>query len=516
MAAPFNSSNYVTKGTLIPNGIRTGVPLQPPTLPGVDNYTAQPYSVLGNNYQLNGGGVSLSPTFTYRFRPYGGFVGNIVALTTVNAAGWQTLSGDGFASTLLTPNESVPYSSINRANTPGNNTDTDEYVAVAGYTTAPTPIFPEGAPNNAFLQFDYPRVPAVGLWSLAAPPNPARWGGAMTAPTEVTIFGYDVYNQPIQHTYTVDTVTAGIGAGPNQYPGFFQGDNVQNAKAFYGITGVYVNGTTGPGTQLHVYTCNMFGLPFALHSTKNIIEFSVGSTLQNYVFDFKNFVTNSPMPATAGGGATNSSFTIQGPFGGYKEYINGIADTISNSVPIISTIAVDDITDATNLIYIADSKVANENNYGQIPLLEFRTSGTAANKMYFSVLYPNFHIYMSKSMPKNNYENLPSTSTSSDPRGLIALPDWATETTPGNVDINMINYPWAEALTPRKSAFTEVIFTYYVQGADATINYAAAGIQPQGLILNPPAPTPDIPYHVEFLKFEDLYGALPYYTGKIG
>lgn len=509
MAAPFNSSNYVTKGTLIPNGIRTGVPLQPPTLPGVDNYTAQPYSVLGNNYQLNGGGVSLSPTFTYRFRPYGGLVGNVVALTTVNSAGWQTLSGDGFASTLLTPNQSVPYASIQPANTFENPTDEDVYVEVAGYTTAATPIFPEGAPNTTFLQFDYPRVPAVGLWTTTT--GNTGWGGTMVGDVEVTIFGFDVYNQPMQHTYTVGTVTKDLGAGPNQYPGFFTGDDIQHAKAFYGITGVYVNGVTGVDTQLHVYTCNMFGLPFALHSVKNIIEFSVGNVNNNTVYDLKNYTTYGAF--SAGNPAT---LTFEGPFGMYGENLD-VAGGAKNStsLPQISINRVEVPGDLPQSIYISNYKIPNEDSYGQIPLLQYSTSGAITGPLSFSVLYPNFHIYMTKGMPNNTYKILPSTATSTDSRGLIALPDWSTTTTPGGFD-NMEEYIWAAPITPKAAALAEIIFTYYIQGADATINYAAAGIQPQGQIPNPPGPVPRVPYHVEYLKFEDLYGPIPYYTGVIG
>src|SRR5690606_14054896 len=105
-----------------------------------------------STYVSQGAGIYYSPQYTYNITPYPGTVGNIVEEGAVTQAGWMTLNGDNFAATLLVPGQTVSFSNIRNANSIFNPEDTPVFVENGGSTVARTPLFPDGAPANAFLQ----------------------------------------------------------------------------------------------------------------------------------------------------------------------------------------------------------------------------------------------------------------------------------------------------------------------------------------------------------------------------
>lgn len=211
----------IPKGTFFGDGLRAG-----PSYSSLLTTQADSNGILlANDYNDFGPGILYSPQFTWNIVPYPGTAANIVAAAEVTVASWLTLTQDttsvaNGATTLIQSNVSTAIGSA------GNN-------------------------YNRYVQFDWPRVPAVVVA-----------GAAMAGPTNVTIFGTDWYGFPLQMTYLVEatgTYPANLGSA---------------AKAFYTVTGVRVNGATGGGGTLAVQTTNIFGLPYCVKEWSDVMNFS--------------------------------------------------------------------------------------------------------------------------------------------------------------------------------------------------------------------------------------------------
>ncbi len=200
----------ISFGTYVTDGLRSGplysgpVPLQ---------YTpANPQLKLTySSYQQYGPGVLYSPISTYNITPQPGAVDNVVA-TTANGA--------------------VPAAT---------------YLQIRGDNIA-TRYFGGASP---YVQFDWPRVVSVTIAGATATPG-----------TRVTIFGYDWYNNPMQHTYIVNAV--------GTYPAVDTNDGFLflsvPAKAFYSVTGAYVNSGLPAGCTISLGVMNVFGLPYLINN----------------------------------------------------------------------------------------------------------------------------------------------------------------------------------------------------------------------------------------------------------
>lgn len=107
------------------------------------------------------------------------------------------------------------------------------------------------------IQFQYPCVVSFS-WVATAPQSSA---------TPVTVFGYDMYGQLMQDTFTVGTSVGTVG--PTGYL-----LNVSK-KAFWGITGIYVQDDLDDTT---VSAYPLWGLPFALDDLSNVIAANIYTT----------------------------------------------------------------------------------------------------------------------------------------------------------------------------------------------------------------------------------------------
>lgn len=197
-------------GTYVRDGLRSG-----------PSYTSLNSNDLSSNTQLvsgyynnNGIGVLYTPYSVWDMVPYATTAGNISAAAAITAAGNLTLRADGSATTSVL-----------------------------------------GGNGSRYIQFDWPRVPAVVVA-----------GAAMAGPTNITIFGYDWYGFPLQHTYVV------------QATGTYPANLDTPAKAFYRITRVYSDGSTGVGGTVAIQTSDIFGLPYVIREKSYATNFSWNST----------------------------------------------------------------------------------------------------------------------------------------------------------------------------------------------------------------------------------------------
>lgn len=115
------------------------------------------------------------------------------------------------------------------------------------------------------IQFDWPRVPTVTIAGVQAAAAPTIY---------VTIFGYDWYGFPLQHTYTVGGETVLPRTYPTVTPGAGANDgaiiNPQSAtampvKAFYQVTRAYISAPLPVGCTISLGASDIFGLPYAVY-----------------------------------------------------------------------------------------------------------------------------------------------------------------------------------------------------------------------------------------------------------
>lgn len=340
-------------GSFVQDGLRIG--------PSYTNSTQSFNTDANGNYIIGnhtkyGPGVLTSPFNTWDIVPYPSTTGNIVSTLAVTTGGDMTFSGDGAAATKLL-----------------------------------------GENGKAYIQMDWPRVPAVVVA-----------GAAMSGPTTVTIFGADWYGFPLQHAYTVQAVgTYPLTLGTP-------------AKAFYKITRINVNGTTGIGGTLSVRTSNTFGLPYFLKETSYASNFSWNGTSFNNQFGVAtlvsgNVVVSTPAIRILGSSVLLSHKSIAGTAGFLQYSVN--TDRVSFTINSTNN------ADGSDVAWFIP-------NGGQNLL----SAGSTAV----------------------------ATATTGDVRGLVKLPE-AGET-------------WGAA----PDGVRRLVFTPYVSGSNNFQNQLAAGSQPQG------------------------------------
>src|ERR1700735_169654 len=206
-------------GTHFSDGLRAG-PIYDNNFSGA---TANTNGVItSNNYSNYGPGILFSAQNSWNITPAAPGAGfttknNVVATTAAGTVGnntYLTLTGDN----------SVTF-----------------YTSTQNGVSLPSP----------YVQFDWPRVVTVTT----------EGGGGIAVPTNVTIFGFDWWGYPLQMTYVLPVIA---GAGPNTYPveDYGAGTLTPTAKAFYQVTGVFVEQALPAGVTISVGAAEVFGLPY--------------------------------------------------------------------------------------------------------------------------------------------------------------------------------------------------------------------------------------------------------------
>jgi len=384
----FVPATNIPLGTYVTDGLRSG-----PSYTNLNSTTVDANNqYITGYYDKFGPGVLYTPYNTWDIVPYNSTVGNIVAATAVVAAGNLTLTQDTFATTKLL-----------------------------------------GSNNQFYVQFDWPRVPAVVVS-----------GAAMTAATSVTIFGTDWYGFPLQAVYTV------------QAPGIYPANLGTAAKAFYRITQIYVNGSTGVGGTLQVQTTNIFGLPYAIKEKSYASNFS--------------WAGNSMLSQSGTATLVAGTAAISTP--AYVTGANVQTSTLTSATP-------------ANIGGLYLTATSNRSGFTI-------TSTNVADTSVVGWFMPNAGQNLVAAA-----DTTPATAITGDVRGLIQLPGLKADGT---------NETWG----PLPDGTRRLVYTPYVFGADQFQNQLAAGGQPQGTGAIPPA-TNTVP----FLTKDDLYGVAQYYTGSV-
>ena len=210
-------------GTEFDDGVRYGPVLERNTLGGIDAVTGLPVITTGTipgNYDQWGPGLLASSKNTYNIIPRGpGAAGNVVSSIANPAMGYLTLSGDNYVATQYNASTSVPATQLmNAANIPA-------------------------------LQLDWPRALSVTV------------GVANFTAGNLTIFGFDYFGYPLQESVQI--------SGQQTY---------QMNKAFYVITGAYLNAATGAGSTLTIQTTDVLGLPYRVKSAGDIDSIRWGNS----------------------------------------------------------------------------------------------------------------------------------------------------------------------------------------------------------------------------------------------
>lgn len=382
MAFPFSVPLNISKGTAVADGYRIAPPYSTLGSTGVDS---NGLLISDSSYDNLGPGMLTSPIATYNITPYPTTAGNIVAATAVPAEGWLTLAGDNDATTLV--------ASSNKA------------------------MFPAGAPNNFYLQLDWPRVPSISVV-----------GADLAGPTNVTFFGFDRYDKPLQHTYVVQA--QGI------YPHAITNTANVKGKAFYKITGVYFNGATPAGGTIVCQASNTFGLPFVLKQYSHTLGFE---------WDFKDMKVQR-------GSATLVAGNIEIESPAAQAIID--ARVVGGSTPPLTLAHLNDGGDPANLGHLYAGAV---NNTTQAVFANFEISSSEAadvSSVSWSIANGGQFIVAAA-------DTTPPSDITGDVRGLFQLP--------------YIGETWAEVPDGNIPAS----FTWYVEGYDHNLDIWNAGQQPQ-------------------------------------
>jgi hypothetical protein len=291
-------SNNLPLGSYFQDNLRVG-PLYSGTVP-TDLLPFNPTQNLSySSYGNYGPGMFLSPITTWNITPNAAALDNLVATTpatSLPSAGYLTLRGDNSATRV----------------------------------------------SGGVVQFDWPRVPTVTVT------------GADAGGLRVTIFGTDWYGFPMQHTYLIDSQQTypiiGIGEGP--------GSLSLPAKAFYTVTGVYLNGGLATSASISLGVSDVFGLPFLSNnlgdvvsigwdSSSELTNWNEGSSLNVLGVFVSGDQTN---PATSTTGDTRGLYGVATPSDGVKSlrftsyvrgadaWINQVANTqfiqLANGIPV--------------------------------------------------------------------------------------------------------------------------------------------------------------------------------------
>jgi hypothetical protein len=419
MVQPFSVPANIPKGTAVADGYRIAPTIS--TLSGTGVSTSG-VLISGSSYNNYGPGMLQTPFNTWNITPYPTTVGNIVANNTVvPGARWLTLAGDGAATTL------TPSSNPNK--------------------------FPPGAPNNFYLQFDWPRVPQI---SLVGP----NLGGAIN----VTFFGFDWYGQPLQHTYSIQAA--------GTYPGPLYNVAALKGKAFYQITGVYLNGVITNPNSISCQVSNTFGLPYVLKTYSDVNLFAWNNN------DMK---VQGGITQLQAGTVTVNTPVAQALYDANAIVLNA-ANNYQSYAPQVSLAYLGAAT-PTSIISASAFNRSTQAAIGNFTISSL--NNTDIGKISWSI--PNGGYYLVAIGDATS----PSTQLTGDVRGLFELP-YLTET-------------WAKI----PDGNTKAIFTYYCEGYDEWLSILNAGGQPQLNGVVNPGSNNIVPPNLT----TDMFGVPQYYTG---
>lgn len=216
-------ASNIPLGTFVEDGVRTG-PLYSGEIPngsGINSLLPfNPTEVLSySSYSAYGPGVLLSTQNTWNITPATTSNVNVVARTNAIAdINNLVLTGDNVATKL-----------ISQSNVP------------------------------THTQFDWPRVPTVTIST-----------NNLNAPLRVTVFGFDWYGFPLQHTYVVQNV--------GTYPNISEGSLSVPSKAFYSVSQVSISGALTNGAFISLGASDVFGLPFLVNNVGDITSIGWGNS----------------------------------------------------------------------------------------------------------------------------------------------------------------------------------------------------------------------------------------------
>lgn len=245
-------------GTFQQDGVRTG-PLYSGQIPSNLLPFNPSLDLSYSAYSSYGPGILLSAQNTWNITPAQTNDANIIATTNAIAdINNLVLTGDNVATKL-----------ISQSNTP------------------------------TYVQFDWPRVPVVTVSDAN-----------LTGPLLLTIFGFDWYGNPMQHTYTIQD--------EGTYPSINMGSLSIPAKAFYSVSQVSISSDLTNGASISIGAGDIFGLPFRVNNAGDITSIGWGN--------------NSDLQ--------NNSGLLASPTIGVATLVAGTADVINSSVTATSNIQV--------------------------------------------------------------------------------------------------------------------------------------------------------------------------------
>ena len=395
MVAQFRIPLNISKGTAVADGYRIAPDFNTLGATGVD---ATGLLISDSSYKNYGPGMLASPIATYNFTPFPTTVGNIVTNTAITGEQWLILSGDNGAVTRVAASNTNMFP-------PG------------------TPTQP-AAPNKFFLQMDWPRVPTITVA-----------GANLAAPVNITFFGFDIHDKPLQHTYVVQN--------QGTYPGPVTNSAKTKGKAFYKITGVYFNGATAPGGTINCQVSNTFGLPYVLNSYSNIV----------------NFGWNDQDMLTQGGSAllVAGNVTVQTPA---VDAITLARTTLGGNSQQLTLAHLDNGGTTANVgsLFAGTVNLSSAQTIGNFAI----TSTNVADTAHVSWFISNGGAFITAEADTT----LPTTvaykaGLTGDVRGLFELP--------------YLGETWAKV----PDGSTKAIFSWYIDGFDRWINILNAGQQAQ-------------------------------------
>ncbi len=243
-------ASNVPLGTFFEDGVRAG-PYYSGAIPnGTGADSLLPFNsteVLSySSYSAYGPGILLSSQNTWNITPATTSNANIVVSTNAPADFSNlTLAGDNVATKLIT-----------QSNTPN------------------------------YTQFDWPRVPTVTIS-----------GADLAGDISVTVFGYDFYGIPMQHTYVVKN--------RGTYPTNSAGSLSVPSKAFYSVSRVSLSTALTNGAFISLGASDVFGLPFVVNNVGDITSIGWGNNS-----DLKN---STALSSSVIGVATLAAGTVTVP-----------------------------------------------------------------------------------------------------------------------------------------------------------------------------------------------------------
>lgn len=297
-------ASNIPLGTFFEDGVRMG-PLYSGEIPnGIGPNSLLPFnpteSLSYSSYSAYGPSILLSAQNTWNVTPAPTGNANIVATTGAIAdINHLVLTGDNVATKLISQSNSPTYT-----------------------------------------QFDWPRVPTVTISA-----------NNLNAPLRVTVFGFDWYDIPMQHTYVVQNI--------GTYPTNANGSLNLPSKAFYSVSQVSISGALTNGASISIGASDIFGLPFLVNNSGDItsIGWGNGSDLEDNSASLSSPVTGIAtlaagtvvVPCNAVVAGSNIQVTRNTPAGG----LGNLSVPSANIVPNVGfTINSSDNTETSTIDWV--------------------------------------------------------------------------------------------------------------------------------------------------------------------